>query len=460
MQSIDFTNNKKKIHFIGIGGISMSSIAQVLLSRGFSVSGSDSKASDLTRQLEDEGAIIKIGQSAENIGQDVDIVVYTAAISETNPELKKARELNIPCVTRADFLGQLMKNYDTTVCVSGTHGKTTTTSMLSEVMLDAQTDPTIMVGGIMPSINGNTRIGSSGNFITEACEYTNSFLSFFPTIAIILNVKADHMDFFKDLDDIRNSFRKFAALLPDNGTLVINGEIENVDYFTEGLSCKVIKFGMTDDCDFRAENIEYNEMACPSYDLLINEEKAQHLELCIPGEHNVYNSMAAAAAAYAMGLNMDKAAASISRFGGVNRRFQYKGKLGGVTVIDDYAHHPDEIEVTIKAALNLPHRKLWVVFQPHTYSRTEAFMQEFADKLSMADAVVLAEIYAAREQNVNGTSSKDIMKLIREKGTECHYFPTFDEIENFLLENCQDGDVFITMGAGDVVLIGDSLLGK
>ncbi|MCF0228522.1 MAG: UDP-N-acetylmuramate--L-alanine ligase [Parasporobacterium sp.] len=459
MQNIEF-ENRKKIHFTGIGGISMSAIAQVLLSRGFSVTGSDSRKSGLTQQLESEGAEIFIGQSGDNIAPDVDMVVYTAAISRDNPELSKARELGIPCVTRADFLGSLMKNYETCVCVSGTHGKTTTTSMLSEVMLKADTDPTIMVGGILPSINGNTRIGSSGKFITEACEYTNSFLSFFPTIAIILNVKADHLDFFKDIDDIRNSFREFARLVPDDGALIINGEIDNLDYFTEGLGCRVIRFGRTPECEFRAENITFNELACAEYDLHTDDGSIYHVELKIPGEHNVYNSMSAAAAAQVMGLNMEQAIRSISEFCGVDRRFQYKGRIGGVTIIDDYAHHPDEIEATLKAALNIPHKKLWVVFQPHTYTRTEAFMEEFADKLALADEVVLAEIYAAREKNIHGISSQNIMKLIQEKGTQCHYYPTFDEIENFLLENCENGDVLITMGAGDVVLIGDSLLGR
>ena len=453
-------NKKQKVHFIGIGGISMSAIAQVLLSRGFEVTGSDSKASDLTRQLESEGAIIYIGQSADNIAEDVDTVVYTAAISGDNPELMKARSMGIACMTRAEYLGQLMKNYDVTVCVSGTHGKTTTTSMLSEIMLDAQMDPTIMVGGIMPAINGNIRIGHSGNFITEACEYTNSFLSFFPTVAIILNVRKDHMDFFKDLDDIRNSFRQFAEKVPDDGVLVINGEIENLGFFTEGLKCRIITFGLSDRFDVYADNITYDELSRASFDIYVSGSRAEKVQLKVPGEHNIYNALAAIAAAYAMGLDPEKAAGSASGFTGVDRRFQYKGKLGGVTVIDDYAHHPDEIEATMKTALKIPHRKLWLVFQPHTYSRTEEFMEDFADKLSASDAVVLAEIYPAREKNIHGTSSRDLQKLILDRGTECHYFPTFDEIENFLLENCIDGDVLITMGAGDVVLIGDSLLGR
>ena len=459
MQSIDF-NKKQKVHFIGIGGINMSAIAKELLFRGFPVSGSDGRASDITRQLEEEGAQIFIGQSGDNIAPDVDIVVYTAAIKEDNPELVKARSLNLPCITRADFLGALMKNYETRICVSGTHGKTTTTSMLSEILLDAETDPTIMVGGIMPRIGGNVRIGASGHFLTEACEYTNSFLSFFPTIAVILNVQEDHMDFFRDLEDIRRSFRTFASLLPEDGTLVINGEIEDVSFFTEATKARIFRFGLTEDCEFRAENITSDTFACCEFDLVVRGSAAGHVKLCVPGRHNVYNALAAIAAAAAAGLDIESACASVSGFRGVDRRFQYKGQIGGVTVVDDYAHHPDEIRATLDAALQVPHKKLWVVFQPHTYSRTEAFREEFIQELSRADAVILAEIYAAREKNIHGISSRDLMEQIREKGTECYYFPTFSEIENFLLENCEEGDMFITMGAGDVVTIGDFLLGK
>ncbi len=459
MQHIDF-NQKQKVHFIGIGGISMSGIAQVLLSRGFTVTGSDSRASDLTRQLEQEGARVFIGQSRDNVSEDTRMVVYTAAIPKDNPELVRARELKIPCFTRAEFLGEMMKNYETAICVAGTHGKTTTTSLLSQIMLEAETDPTIMVGGILPAIHGNIRIGSSGNFLTEACEYTNSFLSFFPTIAVILNVREDHMDFFKDLADIRRSFRAFAHLLGPEGVLVINGEIEDLPYFTDGLEGKVVTFGREQGCMYRAEGISYRKDACAEFDLLIGDQLRGHVTLHIPGEHNVYNALAAIAAADAAGIAPEKAVEAVGHFEGVDRRFQYKGTIGDVTVIDDYAHHPDEIEATLKAAGNIPHRKLWVVFQPHTYSRTEAFMDEFAEKLSLADAVILAEIYAAREKNIHGTSSAQIQKKLQDRGVESYYFPTFDEIENFLLEKCEPGDVFITMGAGDVVIIGDHILGR
>ena len=458
MQQIGF-NGIQKVHFIGIGGISMSGIAQVLLSRGIQVTGSDSKASELTAQLESEGAKVFIGQSGDNLMPDVSLVVYTAAITQDNPELQCARERKIPCMSRAEFLGTLMKNYETAVCVAGTHGKTTTTSILSQIMLDAGTDPTIMVGGILPLIHGNTRIGGSETFITEACEYTNSFLSFFPTVSVILNVKEDHMDFFKDLADIRRSFRRFALRTSPGGTLVINGEIEDLGYFTEGLACNVVTFGMSPSCDYRAEHVTFREDACAEFDVTAGGLFLGHVALHVPGEHNISNALAAIAAAGAVGVDGADACALAGRFHGVDRRFQFKGTSGGVTVIDDYAHHPDEIEATLKAAKKIPHKKLWVVFQPHTYSRTEAFMDEFAEKLSMADAVVLAEIYAAREKNVNGTSSAQLADKVRERGTECYYFSTFDEIENFLLQTCESGDVFITMGAGDVVLIGEKILG-
>ncbi len=458
MNKLDFSK-KQKVHFIGIGGISMSGLAHILLSRGFSVSGSDSKQSELTDELSKMGAEIKIGQSAANITDDIDLVVYSAAIHDDNPELKAAREAGIETMVRADFLGALMKNYGHAVCISGTHGKTTTTSMISQVMLDAGTDPTLSVGGILPAIGGNIRVGHSDYFVTEACEYTNSFLSFFPTMELILNVQEDHMDFFKDLDDIRNSFKRYTRLLPDDGTLIINGEIDDLPFFTDGLSCKVITFGLNGDFDYVAKNITYNKFACPEFDLYVNGEFKAHAELKLPGEHNVYNALAAFAAVCSLGVSAEDAARSIGAFTGVDRRFQYKGEVGGVTIVDDYAHHPDEIRATLKAAKNYPHNKLWVVFQPHTYTRTQAFLPEFAEALSLADAVVLADIYAAREKNTLGISSENIKELLDEKGCESYYFKTFDEIENFLLENCVNGDLLITMGAGDVYIIGDKLLG-
>lgn len=460
MYELDF-NTPAKIHFTGIGGISMSGLAEIMLSKGFTVTGSDSRESEITKHLESLGATIYYGQKASNVAADTEVLIYTAAVKADNPELVAATEMNIPLLTRAEFLGQIMKNYHTAIGVSGTHGKTTTTSMLSQIMLEANTDPTILVGGIMPAINGNTRIGHSDNMITEACEYTNSFLSFAPTIGIILNVAADHLDFFKDLDDIRHSFRRYAELIPEDGALVINSDIDNLDYFTEGLKCNIITVGSDPEKSmYSAANITYDEFARGSYDLVVNGETKTHIVLKVTGEHNIYNSLASIAAAHFMGIDDNSIIAGLQQYGGTDRRFQYKGKLGDITVIDDYVYHPDEIRATIKTAKHYPHKKMWVVFQPHTYTRTKALLPEFCKALSEADAVVLADIYAAREKDTLGISSKDVMKGIKKLGTEAYYFPSFSEIENFLLENCSTGDLLITMGAGDVVKIGEHLLGN
>lgn len=460
MYNLDF-NTPANLHFTGIGGISMSALAEIMISRGFTVTGSDSHESKITDHLESLGAKIFYNQVAGNISSDIDVLIYTAAIKQDNPELVKAKELGIPLLTRAEFLGHIMLNYPMAIGVSGTHGKTTTTSMLSQIMLEGNTDPTILVGGIMPAIHGNTRVGHSDKLITEACEYTNSFLSFKPNMAIILNVAADHLDFFKDLDDIRHSFRKFAELVPDDGFLVINSDIDNLEYFTDGLKCKVITVGSDPaKSDYSATNIEFDQFAKGSYDLVVNGEKSFHVALNVTGEHNIYNSLAAIAAAHAMGISDENIKAGLTQYGGTDRRFQYKGKVGDVTIIDDYAHHPDEITATIKTAKHYPHKKMWVVFQPHTYSRTKSLLPEFGKALKEADAVVLADIYAAREKDTLGVSSLDVKKEIEKYGTEVHYYPSFSEIENFLLESCSPGDLLITMGAGDVVKIGEHLLGK
>ena len=460
MYNLDF-NTPANLHFTGIGGISMSALAEIMISRGFTVTGSDSHESKITDHLESLGAKIFYNQVAGNISSDIDVLIYTAAIKQDNPELVKAKELGIPLLTRAEFLGQIMLNYPMAIGVSGTHGKTTTTSMLSQIMLEGNTDPTILVGGIMPAIHGNTRVGHSDKLITEACEYTNSFLSFKPNMAIILNVAADHLDFFKDLDDNRHSFRKFAELVPDDGFLVINSDIDNLEYFTDGLKCKVITVGSDPaKSDYSATNIEFDQFAKGSYDLVVNGEKSFHVALNVTGEHNIYNSLAAIAAAHAMGISDENIKAGLTQYGGTDRRFQYKGKVGDVTIIDDYAHHPDEITATIKTAKHYPHKKMWVVFQPHTYSRTKSLLPEFGKALKEADAVVLADIYAAREKDTLGVSSLDVKKEIEKYGTEVHYYPSFSEIENFLLESCSPGDLLITMGAGDVVKIGEHLLGK
>ncbi len=448
------------IHFMGIGGISMSGLAEVLLDAGFTISGSDDRKSPLTEHLESLGAKISYGLRAENITTDIDLVVYTAAISEDNAEYAEAVSKGIPMMSRAVLLGQIMKNYKTPIAISGTHGKTTTTSMVSEVLLAADADPTLSIGGILKSIGGNIRVGKSEYFITEACEYTNSFLSFFPRISIILNIEEDHMDFFKDIHEIRDSFHRFAGLLPKDGYLIINSNIENYKELTNDLDCDVVTFGKDHTSDYSYTDLSYDEFGRPSYTLLKKGEPQYPISLGVVGEHNVLNSLSVIALMDILGMDSATVLAALNRFTGTDRRFEVKGKIGGITILDDYAHHPTEIEATLKAAANYPHSRLWCVFQPHTYTRTKAFLTDFAKALSLADEIVLTDIYAAREKNTIGISSDDLRKEIEKLGKACHYFHSFDEIENFLLENCINGDLLITMGAGDVVKIGENLLGN
>ena len=457
MYKIDF-QKPIHIHFIGIGGISMSGLAEILLEEGFAISGSDMKESPLTKQLAQKGALISYGQRAENISDDIDVVVYTAAIHKTNPELMEAVSRKIPMLSRAELLGQLMTNYKTPIAVSGTHGKTTTTSMISHILLEGDEDPTISVGGILQAIGGNIRVGHSQTFITEACEYTNSFLHFFPKISVILNIEEDHLDFFKDLEDIRHSFHQFAALLPSDGTLVINSDIDNYSQIYEGLSCNVVTYGLHHDADYGASNITFDEKGAVSFDLIKHGTVTDHIVLAVPGNHNVSNALASIATAELLGISMDIIKTGLLSFHGTDRRFEYKGTFQGVTVIDDYAHHPTEIAATLKAAQNYPHNTLWCVFQPHTYTRTKAFFREFAEALSHADHVVLADIYAARETDDLGVSSEGLAEEIKKLGADATYLPSFEAIEDFLREKCIHGDLLITMGAGDVVNVGEDLL--
>lgn len=438
----------------------MSGLAEILLEEGFTVYGSDAHKTELTEHLEGKGAKVNYGQRASNITDDIDVVVYTAAIHPDNPEFREVQRRGIPMLTRAELLGEMMRNYRHAVNISGTHGKTTTTSMLTEILMAAKKDPTVSVGGILPTIGGNIRVGGSELFVTEACEYTNSFLSFFPTMEIILNVEADHLDFFKDLDDIRHSFRMFAEKLDESGILIINSDIKDLEELTGGLPCRIITFGRNPETsNYSAADITYGEYAKPSYTLLIDGKAGGRVVLGVPGEHNVYNSLSAVAAARELGIPMEQICDGLLHFTGTNRRFEKKGEIGGVTIIDDYAHHPQEIAATLKTAKNYPHNKLWCIFQPHTYTRTAALLDDFAQALLAADEVVLADIYAAREINTIGISSNDIAEKIVNAGGNAHYIPSFDEIETFILENCVPGDLLITMGAGDIVKVGEKLLG-
>ncbi len=459
MYQIDF-NKPIHVHFIGIGGISMSGLAEILLKEGFRISGSDAKNSDIVDNLIAMGAIVNIGQCAENITDDIDLVVYTAAVHADNPEYAACVAKNIPMLTRAQLLGQIMNNYKYSVAVSGTHGKTTTTSMLSQVFMEADTDPTISVGGILDSIGGNIRVGKSDYFVTEACEYTNSFHAFFPYISIILNVDADHLDFFSGIEEIIESFHTFACNLPKDGTLVVNGDMDCLSQVTRDLECNIITFGLSDNNTYHPTNICADEQGHMNYTLMVDGAAAEQVHLNIGGTHNVANSLAVIAVADVLGIDRAHALAGLACFGGAHRRFERKGTLGNVTVIDDYAHHPTEIKATLTTATNTPHHELWVVFQPHTYTRTHALFEEFADALKDFDHVILVDIYAAREKDTGLVHSKDLVHRLKEYGTDAKYFSTFEAVENYLLKNCKKNDLLITMGAGDVNIIGEELLGQ
>lgn len=459
MYKIDF-EQPGHIHFIGIGGISMSGFAELLHSMGFTISGSDWNESKITKHLETLGIQVVYGQRAENITDNIDLVVYTAAVKSTNPEYQEAERRGIPMMERAKMVGQVMKNYSSAIAISGTHGKTTTTSIASHLFLEANMDPTISVGGILEAIGGNIRIGHSEHFITEACEYTNSFLQFYPTVGIILNIEEDHMDFFQDIQDIRNSFRKFAERIPAHGTLIINADIPSYEEITKDLPCKVLTYALEAPADFTAENIRYNEFGYGSFDLLVQGKKEGHFSLSVVGRHNISNSLACLALASLYSIDTDTAQQALLAFHGTQRRFEYKGKCNGFTIIDDYAHHPTEITATLTSAHKYPHNTLWCVFQPHTYTRTKAFLKDFAKALTEADKVILTDIYAAREQDPGDISSKDIVRELQLLGKEAYYISSFQAIEKFILKNLVDGDLLITMGAGNVVEIGQNLLNQ
>ncbi|MBO7402447.1 MAG: UDP-N-acetylmuramate--L-alanine ligase [Lachnospiraceae bacterium] len=457
-------NEPSWVHFIGIGGVSMSGLAELLVSRGFTVSGSDSKASKTTEHLESLGIKVFIGNLASNISGKEDVVVYTAAVHQDNEELCAARDKGIPLLTRAELLGLIMKGYKDAVNIAGTHGKTTTTSMLASIELASGFDPTVLVGGDFPGIGGNLRVGKTPHFVAEACEYTNSFLSFFPAHEIIMNIEEDHLDFFKDINDIRNSFRRFMELVPEGGILLINGAIPDVAGLTKGLKAKVLYFGLEADStvplDYTARNISYDELGLGSFTLVNVKEgrPVTDIKLSVCGAHNLIDALAAASMADALGADPAAVSAALGRFTGAKRRFEYKGEFRGAPVFDDYSHHPSEIEAALKTAKRYGDHRVVVVFQPHTYTRTRAFLPEFAKALSIADSILLAPIYAAREKDPGDISSDNIAEILAKEGKDVHSFKSFDEIKDYLSKNILQGDLLITMGAGDIVNISDSIV--
>ena len=451
----------KKIHCIGIGGIGLSAVAEILMARGYDISGSDMKESDMTAKLARDGARIHIGHNAENV-EGKDLVIYSSAISMENPELARATELGIPTVTRAQALGALMEEYDSSIAISGTHGKTTTTSMVSLILKNAQKEPTILVGGNLPEINGNVYVGQNDYFVTEACEYMDSFLNLKPKIEIILNIDSDHLDYFKDVDHIARSFDKFAKLVPENGAVIAYDANPFVKSVISGLP-NAITFGLSESCDYYASDINFDNDGMPQFKVNHGGKVLGQIELAVPGEHNILNALAAFACCHIQGVAVEDIIKTLDGYTGTHRRFDLLGETStGIRIVDDYAHHPTEIKATLAAVRNMKHNTLWCLFQPHTYTRTMALLDDFATAFDEADKVVLAEIYAAREKNIHKISSKTLMNKIKEHDVnkDVYFFEDFEEIASFVYNNAQEDDLVITMGAGDIYKVGEMILEK
>ena len=422
----------------------MSGIAKILINNGIKVSGSDISESDSVAELRSLGADVKIGHFAENITNQ-DMVVYTSAVHDDNPEIVAAKEKGIELIDRATMLGMIMKDYKNAISVAGTHGKTTATSMFTYILLKANTDPTVMVGGKLDGIDGNLRIGDSDYFITETCEYMRNFLKFFPKVAVILNVEEDHLDYYKDIDDIVDAFTSFCNLVPEDGIVVVNKENPNSVKSALSAKSKVYTFGF-EDADYCAKNITYSEFGYPSFDVYEGDELKCHLDLSVVGIHNVLNATACALAASKMGIGFDAIKAGLEAFTGTKRRFEKKGFVNGALVIDDYAHHPTEISATIKALKNVNHKSEWCIFQPHTYTRTISLLDDFAKALSQVENVIITDIFAAREKDTGIVHAKDLADKI----PGAVYIKELEDIADYIKKNAKEGDIVLTMGAGNV----------
>lgn len=448
-------DTNKKVHFIGIGGISMSGLAAILLKNGFKVSGSDMKESEITTRLQQHGAEIHIDHSADNV-KNVDLVVYTAAVPSDNPELLFAKNNNIPLMDRAEFLGYIMKGHKYNVAISGTHGKTTSTSMLSHIVLSAELDPTILVGADLDIINGNFRTGESEYFITEACEYKASFLRFSPYIGVILNIDADHLDFYKDIDDIEATFKKFVSIIPNDGYAIGNADDFRVKRVLETASCNTLTFGLNEG-DIIAKDIHFNGRGS-SFDVVYKGKELYTIHLHVPGSHNVLNALSAVASSIVLGIDEKAVIEGLEGFKGAHKRFEIKGSKDDITVIDDYAHHPTEIKATLKAAREYPHNKIVSIFQPHTYSRTISLLDEFSESFNDTDELILMDIYAAREKDTGIVSSNMLGDKIRAKGIKCINVHSHAEALEVAKQKLSSGDLLLTVGAGDVVKVGEMFL--
>lgn len=446
------------IFFIGVGGISMSALAKICLNKGYNVFGSDSTESYLLDDLRSQGATIYVGHKKEHITDNIDMVVYTAAVKSDNEELIAAKEKNKLTINRAAFLGQIMREYKNSIAVSGTHGKTTTTSMLSTIFGSTNLDPTILVGGNLKSIGGNVKIGNSQNFITEACEYTDSFLNFNPKIAIVLNIEEDHLDYFSGIEEIKASFNKFGKLLPKDGHFVINGDSPNTDGILHDVKANIIKYGKEAFNDVIIKNIHFNDNGFGSFDLTYFGKDLGTFQLSVPGVHNIYNATSAIIVSLVSGISVEDVKNNIIKYTGVGRRFEIKGTYSDALIVDDYAHHPTELKATLAAAKKLKKSTLWCVFQPHTYSRTKSLFNEFGEAFYSADKVIITDIYAAREDDPGDIHSKDLVEKLYHNNVDAIYISKFEDIVDYLKANMKPNDLLITAGAGPVYRIGELLL--
>lgn len=448
----------KHIHMIGIGGVSMSGIAQIMKHWGFTVTGSDWAESEITRKLNLDGIHVVIGHDV-NMAAKADVIVYTAAIKQDDPELLKARELGIETIERADFLGKITKAFTDTICISGTHGKTTTTSMVSMCFIEGLKDPSIQVGATLKAIDGNYRIGNSEHFIIEACEYVESFLKFYPRAEIILNIDNDHLDYFKNIENINRAFIKYVGLLPKDGLLVVNIDNKYCAELHKYTNAKVVSYGIENEkANFIARNIKFNKNGFPYFDVYYNNSFYASFELSVPGKHNVLNALACITLCHNYAIEKENMKTALKKYTGAHRRFEYVGVCKGATVYDDYGHHPTEIIATALGVKQKQYNKSWVVFQPHTYSRTKEHINEFAQSLIYFDNIIITDIYAARETNTYGVTSENIVEKIKELGREAIYIPKFEDIVKYLEEKVEKDDIILTLGAGTVTNIGTMLI--
>lgn len=465
--AIDYGILIMNIYFVGIGGVSMSGLAEIALANGHNVFGSDLQMSNSIKRLVEKGAIVYSNHDKANITNELDLVVYTAAVKEDNPEYMEALSKGIKLQNRAQFLGDLMKSYKNAISIAGTHGKTTTTSMVSSIFKYGNYDPTILVGGNLNIINGNVNVGKTDYFITEACEYTNSFLNFNSKVAIVLNIEADHLDYFSGLDEIKESFNKFGKLLPKEGFFIVNGDDVNTKDIDKGVLATVIRFGKGSHNDAIFNVISYDEKGCARYTLSYKGVDLGEFKISVPGEHNAYNSVSAILSAYVLGLDIEDIRENIALYTGVGRRFEFKGTFGeNIKVIDDYAHHPTEIKATLKAAQNMKNGKVWAIFQPHTYSRTITLLDEFANAFHDADNVIIPDIYASREKFTTEVSSKDLCDRIQcsfDKSSSnldktVNYIPELKDVVDYIQSNAKENDLVLTIGAGDVYKVAEELV--